>query len=204
MSHRFPDRVSRSLGVVKRPASRAMVEHDSRSEIDFRFGEELLCDSDFKWTITKDTAYSMFHASKSLLFSAGYVEKSQWCPAAAIEEPARRTEVCCLPPLSPTFRRAKTAREAADYGLTYGEASANGTVHDAGEIFEIVSSYLAGEGFEPISRDRKGRCPAEGDNNTRSLNRTRLLALPGKTEPRKKYLTRSGLQCRRQPRSGAP
>src|SRR5690606_37019997 len=42
-------------------------------------------------------------------------------------------------------------------------------------------------------RDRKGRCPAEGDNNTRSLNRTRLLALPEKQNPAKNISLRSGL-----------
>ncbi|WP_292394913.1 HEPN domain-containing protein [Methanoculleus sp. UBA303] len=90
--------------------------------------------------------YSMFHACKSLLFSAGYVEKSHECLIAAIEE--LFTDRGILPPaIVSDLRRAKTAREAADYGLTYGEASANGTVQDAEQIFDIISGYLVKQGF---------------------------------------------------------
>ena len=45
------------------------------------------------------------------------------------------------------LRNAKAAREAADYGLTYGKNAAEGTVKDADSIWEIVSRYLAGKGF---------------------------------------------------------
>ncbi len=149
MSYRFQDCVNRR-GVVKRPASRAMVEKELvEAKRDLDSAKNSFCDSDFKWTIIK-AYYSMFHTCKSLLFSAGYVEKSHECLIAAIEELFVEKGVLPAAVVS-DLRRAKTAREAADYGLTYGEASANGTVHDAGEIFEIVSSYLAGEGFEPPS-----------------------------------------------------
>ncbi len=85
----------------------------------------------------------MFHACKSLLFSAGYVEKSHECLIAAIEE--LFVDRGLLPPaIVSDLRRAKTAREAADYGLTYGKASANGTVREAEQIFDIVSGYLTG------------------------------------------------------------
>ena len=145
MSYKFQDCLSRR-GVVKRPASRATVERElTEAKGDLDSAKKSLLESDFKWTIIK-AYYSMFHACKSLLFSAGYVEKSHECLIAAIEE--LFTDRGILPPaIVSDLRRAKTAREAADYGLTYGEASANGTVQDAEQIFDIISGYLVKQGF---------------------------------------------------------
>ena len=136
--------------MVKRPASRATVERElTEAKGDLDSAKKSLLESDFKWTIIK-AYYSMFHACKSLLFSAGYVEKSHECLIAAIEE--LFTDRGILPPaIVSDLRRAKTAREAADYGLTYGEASANGTVQDAEQIFDIISGYLVKQGFEAPS-----------------------------------------------------
>ncbi len=108
-----------------------------------------LLESDFKWAVVK-AYYSLFHACKSLLFCAGYVEKSHECLIAAIEELFVDRDVLPSTVVSDLWR-AKTAWEAADYGLTYGKASANGSVRDAEQIFDIVSGYLTGEGFETPS-----------------------------------------------------
>ncbi len=123
-----------------------MVEKElAEAKRDLDSAKNSLLESDYKWTIIK-AYYSMFHACKSLLFSAGYVEKSHECLIAAIEE--LFTDPGLLPStVVSDLRRAKTAREAADYGLTYGESSANGTVRDAEQIFEIISGYLAKQGF---------------------------------------------------------
>ena len=136
--------------MVKRPANRATVERElTEAKGDLDSAKKSLLESDFKWTIIK-AYYSMFHACKSLLFSAGYVEKSHECLIAAIEE--LFTDRGILPPaIVSDLRRAKTAREAADYGLTYGEASANGTVQDAEQIFDTISGYLVKQGFEAPS-----------------------------------------------------
>ena len=62
--------------MVKRPANRATVERElTEAKGDLDSAKKSLLESDFKWTIIK-AYYSMFHACKSLLFSAGYVEKS--------------------------------------------------------------------------------------------------------------------------------
>jgi uncharacterized protein (UPF0332 family) len=112
---------------------------------DLKSAKRSLQDGDYKWTIIK-AYYSMFHAFRSLLFSTGYTEKSHDCLIAAIEE--LFTDKGLLPPSIITdIRSAKTARESADYGLTYGKASAEGTVRDAEEILRIASSYLAGRGY---------------------------------------------------------
>ena len=120
---------------------RAEMEEAGR---DLESARRSLLEPDYKWTIIK-AYYSMFHAFRSLLFSTGYTEKSHDCLIAAIEE--LFTEKGLLPPAIITdIRNAKTAREAADYGLTYGQASAEGTVRDAEQIYQVVSSYLAREG----------------------------------------------------------
>ena len=149
MSYKFEDCLSRR-GIVRRPASREAVERElAEAKEDLNSAKKSLLEYDFKWTIIK-AYYSMFHACKSLLFSAGYVEKSHECLIAAIEE--LFTDKGLLPStIISDLRRAKTAREAADYGLTYGEASAEGTVQDAEQILEVISSYLAGQGFEAPS-----------------------------------------------------
>jgi len=146
MSYKFQDCLSRR-GVVKRPAGRETVEREfAEAKGDLESAKKSLLESDFKWTIIK-AYYSMFHACKSLLFSAGYVEKNHECLSATIEE--LFTDRGLLPStIISDLRRAKIVREAADYGLTYGEASAKGTVQDAEQIFEVVSSYLAKQGFE--------------------------------------------------------
>lgn len=145
MSYRFQDCVSRR-GLVKRPTSRAMVEKElTEAKRDLDSAKRSLSESDFKWTTIK-AYYSMFHASKSLLFSAGYVEKNHECLIIGVEE--LFTERGILPPaIVSDLRRAKAAREAADYGLTYGEAASKGTVHDAEGIFRAASGYLERLGF---------------------------------------------------------
>jgi uncharacterized protein (UPF0332 family) len=112
---------------------------------DLESAKKSLGEPDYKWTIIK-AYYSMFHAFKSPAFSVGYEEKSHECLIVAIEE--HFIDKGMLPAsLVTAIRSAKTARESADYGLTYGQASAEGTVRDAEEIHRIVTSYLIKKGF---------------------------------------------------------
>jgi uncharacterized protein (UPF0332 family) len=82
----------------------------------------------------------MFHACKSLLFSIGYVEKSHDCLIVAVQE--LFVDSGLLPvTLARTVRDAKSAREAADYGLTYSDDAARMIVQDAEEVYRIVTTY---------------------------------------------------------------
>lgn len=145
MSSKFHQCISnRSLRKVPVHTRDVKAEMDESAR-DLESARRSLLESDYKWTIIK-AYYSMFHAFRSLLFSAGYTEKSHDCLIAAIEE--LFTEKGLLPPAIITdIRNAKIAREAADYGLTYGQSSAEGTVKDAEQIYQIVSSYLAKRGY---------------------------------------------------------
>ena len=150
MSHKFHACIS-SRGLRKFHAGPMNIEDEMKEAgRDLESAKRSLLEPDYKWTIIK-AYYSMFHAFKSLLFSAGYNEKSHDCLIIAIEE--LFTDKGLLPPSIVTdIRNAKTARESADYGLTYGKDSAEGTVQDAEQILQVVSSYLAGKGYGKSSK----------------------------------------------------
>jgi len=150
MSSKFRNCVS-NRGLRKIPPDTRDIEAEMReAESDLESAKRSLGEPDYKWTIIK-AYYSMFHAFKSLLFSAGYTEKSHECLIIAIEE--LFTDKGLLPAsIIPDIRNAKIARESADYGLTYGQASAEGTVQEAEQILQVVSSYLAGKGYGKSTR----------------------------------------------------
>jgi uncharacterized protein (UPF0332 family) len=144
MSTKFRNCIS-NRGIRKIPLNTRDIEAEMReAESDLESAKRSLGEPDYKWTIIK-AYYSMFHAFKSLLFSVGYTEKSHDCLIVAVEE--LFTDKGLLPAsLVADIRNAKTARESADYGLTYGRASAEGTVKDAEQIYQIVSSFLTRKG----------------------------------------------------------
>ena len=89
----------------------------------------------------------MFHVFKSLLLSAGYSEKSHECLIIGVEELFIHKGI--LPSsIIASIRDAKNARESADYGLTYGRESADGTIQDAELIYQVVSEYLLKTGYK--------------------------------------------------------
>jgi uncharacterized protein (UPF0332 family) len=98
-----------------------------------------LKDSNYKWAIIQ-AYFSMFHACKSLLYSVGYEEKSHECVIIAVEE--LFTDTGKLPSsIVSNIRNAKSAREAADYGCTYGGDAALGIIQDAEDACRIISLY---------------------------------------------------------------
>jgi len=88
----------------------------------------------------------MFHAGKSLILSAGYIEKSHDCLIVAVED-LFANKGLMRSSFVTDLRNTKTARESADYGLTYGKDSAEGTVRDAESMHRDVVEYLSGQGF---------------------------------------------------------
>lgn len=126
---------------------RCAIDHErvkrelNEAEFDLLSAKESLRTSDMKWAIVKGY-FSMFHACKSLIYSAGYDEHSHDCLVIAVEE--LFTEKGLIPDeIIRNFRNAKTARESADYGLTYGEATARGVICDAEKAFLVISAYHA-------------------------------------------------------------
>lgn len=139
MSHRFQKCID-SRGLRKCQVDSEKVEREiTEAKNDLESAKASLQGSDHKWAIIK-AYFSMFHACKSLLFSEGYSEKSHDCVIIAVGK--LFTDTGKLPPLIVTnIRSAKTAREAADYGCTYGADSARGAIEDAEEVYRIISEY---------------------------------------------------------------
>ena len=140
MSHKF-DNCLKNRGLRKCPVDRMKIEREiTEAGKDLASANASFNQSDFKWAIIK-AYYSMFHACKSLVFSVGYIEKSHDCVIIAVEElfigsgklPSKIVD---------HVRDAKSAREAADYGLTYGDAAAKMIIEEAEEVYRLISEYL--------------------------------------------------------------
>jgi uncharacterized protein (UPF0332 family) len=74
-----------------------------------------------------------------VILSEGYIEKSHDCFDRCVEE-LFATVVSYLQ-LLPRHSECKSARGTADYGLTYGKASAEGTVRDAESMHHRIMEY---------------------------------------------------------------
>jgi uncharacterized protein (UPF0332 family) len=144
MSSKF-EQCLRNRGLRKVPSRERNVEGEIREAgKDLESARRSLGEQDYKWTIIK-SYYSMFHALKSLLFVAGYRKGSHECLVVGIEELFVAKGL--LPAsLATDLRHAKAAREAADYGLTYGRDAAEGILKDAAEVHRIASEFLAEKG----------------------------------------------------------
>ena len=140
MSHKF-DNCLQNRGLRKCSVDPGKIERElTEARNDLTSAKASFEQSDYKWAIIK-AYYSMFHACKSLLFREGYSEKSHDCVIVAVQELFVSTGK--LPSeIVEHVREAKSAREAADYGLTYGDDAARMIIHEAEDVFRIISEYL--------------------------------------------------------------
>ncbi len=139
MSHRFESCI-RSRGLRSCPVDPAKIDREmAEARNDLASAKNSLRESDHKWAIIK-AYYSMFHACKSLVFSAGYCEKSHDCLIIAVQELFIASGR--LPSSIVTaVRDAKSAREVADYGLTYSDEAADAIIRDATEVYRVILDY---------------------------------------------------------------
>lgn len=140
MSHRF-DQCLTSRGLRPSPVDPAKVEREiAEARGDLSAAIRTLEQADHKWAIIK-AYYSIFHACRSLVYSAGYTEKSHDCVIVAVQDLFVARGI--LPAFVATaMREAKAAREAADYGLSYNDEAAVAIIRDAEEVCRIVTAYL--------------------------------------------------------------
>ena len=139
MSSRFRNcitkRYLRRCAIDENKVRREIVE----AKNDLESSKISLKESNYKWAIIQ-AYFSMFHACKSLLYSVGYDEKSHDCVIIAVEE--LFTDSGKLPSsIVSNIRNAKNARQAADYGCTYGINAAQGIIQDAEDAYRIILSY---------------------------------------------------------------
>jgi len=90
------------------------------AESDLQTARKSLQNGNFKWA-TIQGYYSIFHATRALLYSKGFREKSHYALLVAIRE-LFRDELDL--PLIQGFEDAMNLRQTADYGLTFSEEGA--------------------------------------------------------------------------------
>ena len=93
----------------------------------------------YKWS-TIQAYYSMFHATRALVYSKGYREKSHYCPSVAlralfVEEGKLDAQA------GRDFLNAMNLREAADYEAEFSEAGAIAVIA-AAEKFIVKAKGL--------------------------------------------------------------
>ena len=139
MSYKF-DNCLQSRGLRKCPVDTEKIKRELiEARNDLTSAKASFDQSDYKWAIIK-AYYSMFHACRSLLFREGYSEKSNDCVIVAVQELFVSTGK--LPSeIVEHMREAKSAREAADYGLTYGNDAARMIILEAEDVLRILSEY---------------------------------------------------------------
>ena len=93
-----------------------------------------------KWS-TIQGYYAMFHASRALVYSQGYREKSHYCLAVAlralfVDEGKMDAQ------LVRDFLNAMNLREAADYEAEFSQSGAKAVIASAGKFIEKATAIL--------------------------------------------------------------
>ena len=94
----------------------------------------------YKWS-TIQAYYAMFHATRALVYSKGYREKSHYCLSVAlralfIEESRLDAQA------GRDFLNAMNLREAADYEAEFSEAGATAVITAAEKFLEKAKGLL--------------------------------------------------------------
>lgn len=103
MSHRF-DRCLETRGLRRSPADPARVEREAAEAwADLSAAKRTLEQADYKWAIVT-AYYAIFHACRSLVYSAGFSEKSHECVIVAVQDLFVAPGRCRRPSRTPCAR----------------------------------------------------------------------------------------------------
>ena len=94
----------------------------------------------YKWS-TIQAYYAMFHATRALVYSKGYREKSHYCLAVAlralfVEEGKMEAQ------LARDFLNAMNLREAADYNAEFSQSGAKAVIASADKYIQKAIEIL--------------------------------------------------------------
>jgi len=94
----------------------------------------------YKWS-TIQAYYAMFHASRALVYSKGYREKSHYCLAVAlralfVDEGKMDAQ------LARDFLNAMNLREAADYNAEFSQSGAKAVITSADNFIQKAIDIL--------------------------------------------------------------
>lgn len=110
-----------------------------QAEDDLASARDSLRSGDNKWA-TIQAYYSMFHAAKAVLFSAGYRERSHYCILLFLDKLVNEGRLETN--FANDFRSAMFLRKEADYNATFSEQSALDTADNAMAFIKKMKSLL--------------------------------------------------------------
>ena len=94
----------------------------------------------YKWS-TIQAYYAMFHATRALVYSKGYREKSHYCLSVALRA-LFVEEGKLVAQTGRDFLNAMNLREAADYEAEFSEAGATAVITAAEKFIEKAKNLL--------------------------------------------------------------
>ncbi len=117
-----------------------LVEKEMKEALyDFGRAKQAFESKDFKWAIVK-SYYSMFHASRAVLFSLGYREKRHFAVQVVLEDLVKNGKLESL--YLEYFSAAMEAREGADYRYEYSENTATSILEYAERFVEKAKNLI--------------------------------------------------------------
>lgn len=96
-------------------------------------------DEDYKWCIVK-AYYTIFHASRAVLFKLGFREKRHFAIGVVLEDLNKKGKLEIK--YINDFNAAVSSREDADYHYTYSEEIAKHNLEIANEFLERIERLL--------------------------------------------------------------
>ncbi len=109
------------------------------SGYDLKRATTALEEDDAKWCIIQ-SYYSMFHASRAVLFSLGYRERRHFAVQIVLEGLVRQGKIENI--YIEYFSSAMDCREGADYHYRYSEEIAEDIVENAQNFLDRMKSLL--------------------------------------------------------------
>lgn len=136
------ERCIKERRIMKIKASKEMIEKEiSSANYDLESSRESLHDKDYKWASVQ-AYYSMFHATKALVFDKGFRERSHHCLNVALIELYVKTGKMD-PELSDTLELCMHLRHDADYGSIYDKESAQTAIRYAEQFLAETKKLLS-------------------------------------------------------------
>lgn len=114
------------------------------AEFDLKSAEASIAENNPKWA-TIQAYYTMFHTSKALVLSKGYMEKSHACLSITLKALFVDEGIIEAKHFN-RFRDCMGLREDADYGMVYSDFSATEAVRWAREFFGEAKKIIEKQG----------------------------------------------------------
>ena len=129
--------------LVRMPEARYLVTKELKvAQDDLAEAEAGYQRGSYKWS-TIQSYYAMFHATRALLYSRGYREKSHYCLSMAMRH-LFVSEGMLSETLIDNMDDARALREDADYRSEFSQAGARHNLDAARRLIEQVSELLIG------------------------------------------------------------